>query len=145
MSYILYIEKINKTLESLQKRLSDVQEDLYHELSDIEEHQYEACKLEEQEKRLLEEIKELEEELKKEEQKVRCPECFREFTLDEINDLLQEDEYGQYWKCPNKICSFKGYHEKGNFFFEFKELIKRKQAKEREFLEKNFKKINLWV
>lgn len=139
------IKEYEKELGALQKELRWVRENLSHHYSTIEEEKYEAYKLEEQEKELLESIKELKKELKEEEQRVRCPKCGQEFKLEEIKDRLQEDEWGQYWKCPNKCCTFKGYHEKGNFFLEFEELMKRKKDKEKEFYEKNFIKIDLFI
>lgn len=145
MNYTANIERLERDLESLRRELSSVRENLSHIYDTIEEEKYEACKFKEQEKELLESIKEIKEELNKEEKKVRCPKCGQEFKLEEIKDLLQEDEWGQYWKCPNKLCTFKGYHEKGNFFFEFEELMKRRKDKEKEFYEKNFIKLDIFI
>lgn len=141
MSEKTHLERLQEELASYRAEFDREEERLCHENSIIEEAQHEAYKIKERMKELKASMKETLKEIEEEEQKVRCPKCQREFPLDEVKNLLQEDEWGQYWKCPNKFCDFKGYHEKGNFFFEFKELMKRKKEQEQEFYEKNFQKI----
>jgi len=138
-------ERQEKEMEDLKKRLSRVRDRLDHAYSWLEEARCDVNELEEEWNEIKLTMDLLEDEMKEEATRIRCQKCSREFTEEDILNNLEKDAFGEFWRCPEKMCNFKGYCENGKYTIEFSEMKSIRNNKHRKYLEKTFYKLDKFI
>lgn len=104
------LEKRLKDRENKLRRIKSRKQCLRHEIDELA---YELSNMEDKEYDVKREIDELKTKIGQVKGISKCPYCGYVYPRHEIEDNIDEDEWGVFWTCPDITCQKKAYLGEG--------------------------------